>query len=161
MSLNGMLGDCADANEGWLKGFAHPHGSGGGGQRTWKIKRGVKSISLRNDSLSVLIQTHFLAQKAVQSLPMLSLQAVLYSTWKIPDEEVNPVTPAMKNVTLEGRETHQEDQTMQKQSVEEGNGSGHLVGEDHASLKDRQTEDFRAGLGLNTGTSEGAPGSPG
>ena len=41
---------------------------------------------------------------------------------------------------LQRNKTYQEDQTMQKQGVEEGNSPGHLVGENHTPLKETERE---------------------
>lgn len=41
-------------------------------------------------------------------------------------------------------ETYQEDQTVQEQSVEEGNGPGHLVGENRTTLRGRDSKSSKA-----------------
>lgn len=37
------------------------------------------------------------------------------------------------------KETHQEDQTMQEQGVEERDGPGHFIGQNHTTLRDTKT----------------------
>lgn len=41
-------------------------------------------------------------------------------------------------------ETYQEDQTVQEQRVEEGNGPGHLVGENCTTLRGRDSKSSKA-----------------
>ena len=83
------LGRC-DVSAGQPKGFGRSRGIGGDGQRTWEVtgKRGTlknfyQNIIFYSSSCRKKKHTHFLAQKAEQSLPILSLHAVLYSTWNL------------------------------------------------------------------------------
>lgn len=48
-----------------------------------------------------------------------------------------------KEATRYWKQTYQEDQTVQEQSVEESNGPGHLVGENHTSLRDANNRRVR------------------
>lgn len=104
---------------GWadqLRGLGHSHGTGGDGQHTcWEhnnngepCKDCKKSRTDSEDGWS-----HFLAQKAVQSLPMLSLHAVLYNTWKkITENGWDLWRETRQKQVLIWRLTYQEHQTV-------------------------------------------------
>lgn len=82
-------------------------------------------------------KSHFLAQKAVQSLPILSLHAVLYNTWKrITVNRRLLWVETIQNQVLFWRLTYQEHQTVQEQGVEESNSPRQLVGENRTTLRD-------------------------
>lgn len=130
---------------GWaeqLRGLGHSHGTGGDGQHTcWEHKQqrnGNHAKSAQRAEQSLRIEkSHFLAQKAVQSLPTLSLHAVLYNTWKkITVNRRVFWTETIQNQVLLWRLTYQEHQTVQEQGVEKSNSPRHLVGENRTTLRD-------------------------
>lgn len=62
--------------------------------------------------------------------------------------QVSPVSLKLQmylpeEATRYWKQTYQEDQTVQEQSVEESNGPGHLVGENHTSLRDANNRSVR------------------